>query len=174
MTMNKPPLALVPTLLLAGLLTVLTVLTGCATQPAKPYDYSAYKESQPRSILVLPPVNASPDVNAVASVLAQTTQPLAESGYYVFPVALVSETFRQNGLTEPADMHAVPPARLREIFGADTALLITVTSYGTRYLVVDSETVVTAEAKLIDLRSGATLWNGSATASSNEGRNNNS
>lgn len=59
------------------------LLVACAAP--KPYDYSAYKAARPKSILVLPPLNDTADVNATASVLAQTTRPLAESGYYVIP-----------------------------------------------------------------------------------------
>jgi hypothetical protein len=40
--------------------------------------------------------------------LAQATLPLAESGYYVIPVSLASETFKQNGLANAADIHEVP------------------------------------------------------------------
>ncbi len=147
------------------------LLGGCAAQ--KPYDYSAFREARPASILVLPPLNSSPDINATYSMLSQTTGPLAESGYYVFPVTLVDETFKQNGLSSPADIHEIPTAKLREIFGADAALYINVKQYGTSYVVISSETRVTAEAKLVDLRSGRTLWSGSATASSAEGDNNN-
>ena len=154
-----------------GLLALAALLLGGCAAPAK-YDYSAFKESRPASILVLPPLNSSPDIKATYSMLAQTTWPLAESGYYVLPVTLVDETFRQNGLQTPADIHELPAAKLREIFGADTALYINVKQYGTSYMVVSSETRVTAEAKLIDLRNGRTLWTGSATASSAEGDNN--
>ena len=146
------------------------LLAGCATQPG--YDYTAFRESRPKSILVLPPLNDSPDVNATYSMYAQTTLPLAESGYYVLPVTLVDEAFRQNGLTAPADIQQVPLKKLREIFGADAALYIKVTHYGTKYMIVSSETRVSAEGKLVDLRSGATLWEGRATASSAEGDNN--
>lgn len=146
-------------------------LGGCATQ--KPYDYSNFKEARPASILVLPPLNSSPDVNATYSMLSQTTGPLAESGYYVFPVTLVDETFKQNGLTTPADIHNVSISKLRDIFGADAALYINVKQYGTSYVIISSETRVTAEAKLVDLRSGKTLWTGAATASSAEGESNN-
>ena len=146
------------------------LLAGCATQPG--YDYTAFRESRPKSILVLPPLNDSPDVNATYSMYAQSTLPLAESGYYVLPVTLVDEAFRQNGLTAPADIQQVPLKKLREIFGADAALYIKVTHYGTKYMIVSSETRVSAEGKLVDLRSGATLWEGRATASSAEGDNN--
>lgn len=156
----------------ACLLAIL-LLGGCATQQPK-YDYSSFRESRPASILVLPPLNASPDVNATYSMLSQATLPLAESGYYVFPVTLVDETFRQNGMTTAADIHQIPTGKLREIFGADAAIYINVTQYGTSYAVIASETRVTAEARLVDLRTGKTLWTGAASASSNEGNNNSS
>lgn len=146
------------------------VLGGCAV-PSK-YDYSAFREARPASILVLPPLNGSPDVNATYSMLAQTTLPLAESGYYVVPVTLMDETFKQNGMTTPADIHNIPYDKLRQIFGADAAVYINIKQYGTSYVVISSETRVTAEAKLVDLRTGKTLWAGAATASSSESSNN--
>ena len=151
------------------MLTMLVV--GCASHQVTPLDYSAYKQSRPRSVVILPPLNESPDVNATYSMLSQMTRPLAESGYYVFPVTLVDETFKQNGLTEAHDIHAVAPAKLREIFGADAALYVTVKQYGATYTVLNSVAIVTASAKLVDLKTGAILWGGSATANNNEGGN---
>lgn len=152
-------------------LSLLTLLVGCA--PTKTVDYSAFKQAKPRSILVLPPLNESPDVKATYSMLSQVTYPLAEAGYYVVPVALADETFRQNGLSNAGDIHQVSPAKLREIYGADAALYVTVSQYGTQYMLISSATIVTATAKLVDLKSGTTLWTGSATASSEEGNNGN-
>ena len=43
-------------------------------------------------------------------------------------------------------MHQTAPAKLREIFGADTALYITVTKFGTTYTVLNSETLWTIRA----------------------------
>jgi len=153
---------------LLGLLTV-SLLVGCAAP--KTVDYSAYKQARPKSILVLPPLNESPDVKATYSMLSQVTFPLAEAGYYVMPIAVVDETFRHNGLTNPADIHGLSPAKLNEIFGADAGLYITVKEYGTSYMLISSETVVTASATLVDLKTGTTLWTGSARASSEEGNN---
>jgi hypothetical protein len=147
---------------------LLIALAGCATKP--PFDYSAFKESRPRSILVLPPLNNTPEVNASISVLTHSTRPLAEAGYYVVPVALVAETFKENGMTQAADMHATPADKLRQIFGADAALYITVTKYGTVYRVINSASEVAAQAKLVDLKTGKLLWDGTAFASSEEGK----
>lgn len=155
---------------LAVSLLAATLLGGCATP--KTVDYSAFKESKPRSILVLPPVNESPDVKATYSLLSQVTFPLAEAGYYVLPVALVDETFKQNGLTSATEIQETSPAKLREIFGADAAMYVKVTQYGTSYMVISSQTIVAATARLVDLRSGTTLWTGTASASSDEGGNN--
>ncbi|MCF6688771.1 MULTISPECIES: DUF799 domain-containing protein [Raoultella] len=146
--------------------------TGCSTGNKKSTDYSAFRESKPRSILVLPPRNQSPDVNASNSLLSVVTMPLAESGYYVFPVAVVSETFKQNGVTNPDDISSVPLKKLHDTFGADAVMYISITDYGTSYQVVNSDTRVTATARLVDSRTGKELWTGGATASSNEGQKN--
>jgi hypothetical protein len=150
-------------------LVVVAALGGCATP--SPYDYTAFKQNRPVSMLVLPPVNETPEVSATYGVLSQVTLPLAEAGYYVLPVSLMDETFRQNGLNHPAEIHDVSPQKLREIFGTDAAVYIKVTRYGTSYSVVASETRVTAQARIMDLRTGQLLWQGSATASSSESRN---
>lgn len=150
----------------AGMLVV-----GCATQKPQ-YDYTAFKAAKPRSIVVLPPLNNSPEVNAGNSVYAQVSYPLAEAGYYVLPVGVVNETFKQNGLTTAADIHAVDIKKLDEIFGADAALYLTIRNYGATYTVLNSVIVVAVEAKLLDIKTGNVLWAGSARASSDEGGNN--
>lgn len=156
---------------LLSVLSIAALLSACA-QPVKRPDYAAFKKSQPRSILVLPPVNETTDVGATYGMLSQMTLPLAESGYYVVPVAVMDETFKQNGLTNAAEIQQTSPAKLREIFGADAALYSKVSQYGTVYRVLASATVVSASAKLVDLRTGDVLWQGRASASSDEGGNN--
>ncbi|MBP4047800.1 DUF799 domain-containing protein [Chromobacterium violaceum] len=146
--------------------------TGCAS-PVVKRDYTAYKQSHPRTILVLPPVNDSPEVNAPSGVLSQMTYPLAEAGYYVVPVALMTETFKQNGLATANDIQAVSPAKLREIFGADAALYTTIKRYGVRYSVIDSVAEVEVSTKLVDLKNGQELWAGSAAANNANNNNNN-
>lgn len=147
-------------------------LTGCAT-PEAPMDYSAFKKSNPKSILVLPPINHTTEVIAPYGVLATVTVPLAEAGYYVFPVALVDETFKNNGLTVSEDMHAVSPKKLSEIFGADAVMYIEVQEYGTSYNILASDTVVVVQAKLVDNKTSEILWQGKARAASSEQNDNN-
>jgi hypothetical protein len=148
------------------------MLTGCATTQT-PMDYSAFKKSNPKSILVLPPINHTTEIIAPYGVLANVTVPLAEAGYYVFPVALVDETFKNNGLTVAEDIHAVSPKKLSEIFGADAVMYIEVQEYGTSYNILASDTVVVVQAKLVDSKTNEILWQGNARAASSEQDNNN-
>ena len=148
-------------------LCALVLLTGCATPPA-PYDYSAFNKAKPATLLVMPPVSDSPDIKATPAVWANATLPLSEAAYYVLPVTLVDETFRQNGVQTASDAQDIPHSKLRDFFGADAAVYIKVTRYGTSYAVVSSETRVDAEARIVDLRNGELLWQGKASASSAE------
>ena len=132
--------------------------SGCATVPPK--DYSRLRASQPRSILVLPPANQTTEINATYGMLAASTRPLTELGYYVFPVAVVDLYMKENGLSVADEMHAVPLDKLREVFGADAVLYITVEAYGSKYQVIASNTYVHARAQLVDSTDGTELWAG--------------
>jgi len=143
------------------------LMSGCATK-VPPYDYTAFNQAKPATLLVLPPLNESPDVKATPSLWSNATKPLAEAGYYVLPVTLVDETLRQNGVETATDAHSIAANKLRDYFGADAAVYIKVARYGSTYSVVMSETVVEADAKIVDLRSGTLLWEGKARASSAE------
>ncbi|WP_438863876.1 DUF799 domain-containing protein [Neptunicella sp.] len=153
-------------------LLVVTLVSGCVSLPPA-HDYSAFRNADPHSILVLPPINNTTEVVAPYSVMSQVIAPIAESGYYVFPVAVVDQTFKNNGLTIANDVHAVPIDKLHNIFGADAALYLTIDDYGTSYVIISSETRVTVSASLIDLRNGLVLWQDTATASSAETQNSN-
>ena len=142
-------------------------MAGCAHKPV-PYDYTAFTRAKPATLLVLPPVNDSPEVKASPAIWAQATMPLSEAGYYVLPVTLVDETFRQNGIQTANDAQDISREKLRDFFGADAAVYIKITKYGTSYHVISSDTEVEAQARIFDLRSGALLWEGHALASSAE------
>jgi hypothetical protein len=123
----------------------LSTLAGCA----KPYDYTNFRQHRPRSILVMPPQNESQEVDAAWSYQSTVTRPLAERGYYVFPVAVVDRLMKDNG---------VSPSKAAEILGADAVLYVTVEQYGTKHQVLNAATLVKLRATLVDARSGVLLW----------------
>jgi hypothetical protein len=150
----------------------LLVLAGaCAT---KPYDYTAFKLHKPRSILVLPPLNSSTEVQGSYSCLATVTKPIAEQGYYVFPVQVIDEMLKENGLPTPGEMHQASPKKIAQIINPDAILYLDVSGYGSKFHVVSSDTRVTVHGRLVHTKTGTLLWEGSATGgeSSNTGGQN--
>ncbi len=111
----------------ASVATILLFLVGCETVSK---DYTLFREHQPRSILVIPPLNESVDESASYGYLSTVTQPLAEMGYYVFPVAVIDQFLKENGLPTPGEMHDIPLDKIDEIIGADAVLYITIKEYG--------------------------------------------
>ncbi|AOA59396.1 DUF799 domain-containing protein [Acinetobacter larvae] len=142
-----------------------------STIPSK--DVSAYQAYMPRSILVLPPVNDSPDVKASYTVWSTVSVPVANAGYYVFPMAVVDRMFQENGVHLPAEAQSIDPAKLQQIFGADAALYIRIKDYGASYQVIQSVVKVAVEAKLVDLKTGTVLWQGKKSVT-DTGNNNDS
>ena len=140
---------------LMGMLS-LALLTGCAT----PRDYTAFRQHAPRSVLVLPPLNESLDIKATYGVLSTVTRPLSEMGYYVFPVAVIDQFLKENGLPTAGEMHQIPLDRIHDIIGADAVLYMDVEDYGTKYSILDSSTIVRLRARLVDVESGDLLWDG--------------
>jgi hypothetical protein len=141
---------------------LLAAATGCAVMP--PPDYSGYRAHLPRSILVLPPLNETTDVTAPYDYLATISRPLAEAGYYVFPVAVIDAFLKENGLPTAGEMHAVSLARVREVVGADAVLYVTIEDWGQKYRIISSDTVVKGRAHLVDVGTGETIWTGTIFA----------
>jgi hypothetical protein len=123
----------------------LSLLAGCA----KPYDYTNFRQHRPRSILVVPPQNESQTVDAAWSYQSTVTRPLAERGYYVFPVDVVDRLMKDDG---------VSPSKAAEILGADAVLYVTLEEYGTKQQVLNAATLVKLQGRLVDARSGVLLW----------------
>lgn len=139
--------------------------SACVSEPTPRHDYSSFLQSNPRSILVPMPINDSADIKASSVVLANAIPPLTEAGYYVFPATLVNDTFKFNGFSEAHEIHEIPLAKLKQIFNPDAVLYLHVKEYGSSYVVIDSITRVTIEARLVDVNSGQVIWQNSATAS---------
>lgn len=141
--------------------------TGCSATVEQNQD--AFREHLPRSILVLPPRNESVDVNAPYTYLSTVSMPIGEAGYYVFPVAVIDAFMKDNGLPTPDEMHGVSLAKLREVFGADAVLYVVIEDWGQKYVVLSSNTVVKARARLVDTATGTELWKGRADWSEGSG-----
>ena len=142
-----------PSMVLASLLLVLAY--GCSV---KRTDYRAYLDNFPKSVLVLPPINESLEVQASGMFLSTITMLLAERGYYVLPVAVVDAVLKENGVPLPPEMHQVSLEKLMEVFHPDAVLYVTIKKWTTTYLVVNTTTTVVLDYRLVDTDTKLDLW----------------
>lgn len=136
---------------------ILPLITGCNTQPVKK-DMSAFTAAAPRSILVVPIVNKSLDVDAPNYVLATLPMPLAEKGYYVFPVNTTKFVLEQEGLYEGDRIHNEPPTALAKLFEADAILYVTINRWDAKYAIFATTVTVELEYRMVS-KDGTDIWN---------------
>jgi len=145
--MRFPLSCLAALLLLAG-------LGACDPQKRPPLTLS----EQPRSILIVPVVNQTTQVDAADNFLTTLAVPLAELGYYVFPTHMVKRTMEDDGLADANLVHSADPMRTGELFGADAILYAQIEHWESKYLVLTTQTTVGIRYTLKSGITGETLW----------------
>jgi hypothetical protein len=144
------------TLLFLALLSFIMFTSGCATTQKK--DYSAFKAADPHSILVLPVVNRSVDVNAPDYFLSTLSIPLAERGYYVFPVDMVKHLLEDDGMSDADLVHNADTMKLCSLFGSDSNLYVSIERWDAKYLLLTTQVTVDFDYKLKDCKTGDLIW----------------
>jgi hypothetical protein len=134
----------------------LVLLAGCVTPP-EPADLTAFQSAAPRSILVVPSVNLSLDVDAPNYLLTTLPKPLAEKGYYVFPVNTTKFVLEQEGFYEGEQIHQQPPELLAQLFGADAVLFVTINRWDAQYAVISTTVTVEFDYRMV-AKDGTEIW----------------
>ncbi|MGE5623216.1 MAG: DUF799 domain-containing protein [Bacillota bacterium] len=147
------------------------LLAGCVTQPIKK-DMSAFQAAAPRSILVVPVVNRSLDVDAPNYVLATLPVPLAEKGYYVFPVNTTKFVLEQEGFYEGERIHQQPTETLAKMFGADAVLYVTINRWDAQYALITTTVTVDFSYRMVS-KDGTEIWSESKRMQYSPQNNNN-
>ena len=129
---------------------------GCAAPPKK--DYSKFRAADPHSVLVVPAVNNTVSVEAAALYLTTLPIPLAERGYYVFPVNMVKQVLEDEGLADPGVVHGADPTRLCGLFGADAVLYVAIETWTAEYLLFNTQVRVEFDYVMKDGKTGDTIW----------------
>lgn len=132
------------------------LLAGCAGQQVKT-DLSAFNAARPRSILVVPAANKSLDVDAPNYLLTTLTMPLAEKGYYVFPVHTAKTVLEQEGFFDGDQVQKQAPDMLAKLFGADAVLFVTINRWDARYAVLSTTVTVDFDYRLV-YKDGTEIW----------------
>jgi hypothetical protein len=135
---------------------LVVVLTGCVSAPVKK-DLSAFIAAAPRSILVVPAINKSLDVDAPNYLLSTLTVPLAEKGFYVFPVNTAKFILEQEGFYEGEKIHQQPPETLANLFGADAVLYVTINRWDAKYAIIAATVTVEFDYRMV-AKDGTEIW----------------
>ena len=145
-----------PVAVFVSILSLLAV-SGCATAPKK--DFTAFQAENPRSVLVIPVVNKTVEVNAADYFLSTLSIPLAERGYYVFPVDVVKHLLENDGLADSAMVHGADTMKLCNLFGADSVLYASIERWDAQYLVLTTQVTVAFDYTIKGCKTGDVLWN---------------
>lgn len=132
-------------------------LSGCVTPPQRS-DYSSFRSENPRSILVLPALNNTLNVEAPDYFLSTLSQPFAERGYYVFPAHMVKRTLEENGLSDANLIYEADTERVGRLFGCDAALYVTIDRWDSQYVILATQTTVEFNYEMRSCETGETLW----------------
>jgi hypothetical protein len=140
-----------------SLFMVLILISACA-QPLAKKDYASFRNADPKSLLIVPAVNRSLQVTAPDYYLSTISVPLAERGYYVFPVHLVKRVMEEDGMSDANMIHKQDPVKLALLFGADAVLYVTIEKWESRYAILTATTEVEIKYVIKDGKSGEELW----------------
>ncbi|GAB3654600.1 DUF799 domain-containing protein [Ramlibacter alkalitolerans] len=140
----------------AAILAFCLLLVGCAAPVKK--DMSAFIAAAPRSVLVVPTINKSLDVDAPNYVLAALPVPVAEKGFYVFPVNTTKFVLEQEGYYEGERIHQEPTPVLAKLFGADAVLYVTINRWDAQFALLTTVVTVDFDYRMV-AKDGTELWN---------------
>jgi len=149
---------------LLGTLALLT--SGCVpaqTLITKGDKFPKMYEQQPRSLLILPPMNESTDAEAKDYYMTTVEAPFALMGYYVMPVELVSDIMKQEGIPSTELLYGMPANKLQEYFGADAVLYTRIKKWDVSYMIVTSTLTVSIESEIVSTKTSEKLWSYTGT-----------
>lgn len=152
--MNYKKMVLLPMLAAATLF-----VSGCApAMVSKGEKFPMMYEEAPRSLLILPPMNESTDAQAKDYYMTTIEEPFAAMGYYVFPVEMVSDIMKQEGLYDTELLYQMPLDKFNAYFGADAVLFTRIKVWNVSYAVIASSLSVAIEAEIVSTKTSQKLW----------------
>lgn len=84
--------------------------------------YPGMYEERPVTLLVMPPINNTANVDAKELLYTSISRPLIEAGYYVIPPALAMDVLRQESAYDAELFLDRPLRQFHDFFGADAVV----------------------------------------------------
>jgi hypothetical protein len=106
------------------IITLALLISACSTSSklTKSTAYKGVYTEKPTTVLLMPPINKSTNVEAKDYFHATLNVPIVNSGYYVIPPFLSMAILKQESAYDSELFVDAPLNTFREVFGADVAL----------------------------------------------------
>ena len=149
----KNKMVFLPILLLA------LFFTSCASSRGMKKDAfpAFYTENPPVSILVMPPMNRSDNVDAKDFFFYSLNQAIGDMGYYVYPSLLSMQTLQEESAYDSELFFESDITPFKNLYGADLCLFTTITKW--KKSVIGQKITIGIEYVIRSTETGETVWN---------------
>ena len=126
---------LIPIILLA----VVVSSCGLMNQVTRESQYAAMYNDMPVTILVMPPINNTSNVEAKDLLYTSISRPLAEAGYYVISPLLAMDVLKAESAYDAEMFIDKPLTIFRDFFGADAVVFSQIDDWTKRGFGIDTK-----------------------------------
>ncbi len=126
---------IIPVLLMAAAL----CSCGTANRITRESQYAAMYENMPLTILVMPPINNTSNVEAKDLLYTSISRPLAEAGYYVISPLLAMDILKAESAYDAELFIDKPLTMFRDYFGADAVVFSQIDTWTKRGFGIDTK-----------------------------------
>lgn len=117
-------------LYIIALAIVAIVATSCGTtKVTKGMQYAKMYEEKPVTLLIMPPINNSNNVEAKELFFTSVSEPLSEAGYYVVSPLMAMDVYRNESAYDAELFFDAPLGQFKEYFGADAVVFSRIDSW---------------------------------------------
>lgn len=121
------------------LLTVAVSSCGVSNQLTRESQYATMYENMPVTILVMPPINNTSNVEAKDLLYTSISRPLAEAGYYVISPLLAMDVLKAESAYDAELFIDRPLTMFRDYFGADAVVFSEIDDWTKRGFGIDTK-----------------------------------
>lgn len=122
-------------------LTVSFALVSCGTQKAavtRAIQYEKMYEEKPVTLLIMPPINNTSDVEAKDLLYTSISRPLIEAGYYVISPLLTMDILRAESAYDAELFVNAPLKTFQQYFGADAVVFSEINTWTKKGLGIET------------------------------------
>ena len=117
------------------------IVSSCGTmnQVTRESQYAAMYNDMPVTILVMPPINNTSNVEAKDLLYTSISRPLAEAGYYVISPLLAMDVLKAESAYDAEMFIDKPLTMFRDFFGADAVVFSQIDDWTKRGFGIDTK-----------------------------------